>query len=1270
MARPNPPPGDSSASITPVYPSDDDHDEQLGEAIEIFLERVEAGEPVDAEAFAAGYPELADDLKVALDGLAMVQGLVGSASSGPGARLETGRRVAGYRIVRELGRGGMGVVYEAVHVDLDRPVALKVLGMHAAPDSTGRRRFLNEAKTAAGLHHTHIVPVFDVGQVGGLCYYAMQRIEGSGLDRVLKALRKGRTTAAGSATARSRSKSRRDQGTSAQMAATIDLLGPSVGADPSKSWFNASAARRAGGPMPLDELAGDAPPFDPPRGSEYYRWVACVGQEAADALAHAHERGVVHRDIKPSNLLVDAKGTVWVADFGLARRVSDPSVTQTESLVGTPRYMSPEQAVQGSIDTLTDVYSLGATLYEMLTLRPPHDGTTTAELIGQIRDKEPASPRKHDPRIPRDLETIVLKAMAKHKTDRYGGAGELADDLGRFLATEPVRARRISPVGRAWRFARRHPSLAAVTSVAAAAILATATVAYVRVVQERNKALLAQATTEKALKGEKRARVQNLWREASFVRLSRVPNLRKTGLARLVEAVALGPDPAMTRKLRDEAVQFLSLRDIEPRPSLPTGPTWRLAFLGEGDRLATLSAGEDGAEVAFWDVTGAERTARHPLSDLEGERSNGRGRNGVRTAPGLAAFGSRVAVPRPGGEGVRVFDAGLGATFTDVPMPGRKVADLMVPAGGLRLVTIEDLRFGKGGVGPDRSPAESFRVTLWDSKRLDAPIAELVEPEPEPLADAPPQSARGMFRPFPIVACSPDGETLAVAWFGEQVISLWSAEDGRKLGEVDAGTRVGAIALGPSGVLVAAVPGTLARWDVATRKPLASLNLHQPFVTALRFSPDGSMLAAWNWGNGIEVWDPRADAPMATIPTSGPIHDVAFAPDGRTMAAAIGGPPGSGGQVTRVWAVVEPIGRSRVAAPEDHPDARLADMAFSPTGTLAATFVDLKAGHAAASVQCVGGGMTVRDVPSSRAVTFDPKGRLAVPDGGELDLYRTARDESPARSIPLPAPAATIDPIPFPGADATLVLDIAASADGRTLLLIRLQDALLVRFPMGKPEAAPTVAVLQPPPSPERRGGGPGRPRGGRDGGPPPGPGPGPGPGGRGSFRNLALAPAGDRLYLASDRGDLRIWELDGSKAEEVRWDDAPRDVLRIAPDPRGRFVALGHPDGSVSIVSAADGARLGAIPAPGESETVHALAASRNGQLAVGFRSGLIQVWAIGDAGQAQAIVTLPSHQREVRSLSYAPDGRKLAVGDDLGADVWNLDGVRASLAEIGLEW
>ncbi len=174
-----------------------DRDERLGEAIEAYLALAEAGQAPEAQDFAARYPDVEEDLLASIEGLALVRGLVGE-PCGPGHRLESGHRVAGYRIVRELGRGGMGIVYEAVHVGLDRPVALKVLGSSAAPDSSGRRRFLNEARTAAGLHHTHIVPVFDVGQVGGLCYYAMQRIEGAGLDRVIKHLRRDRTVAAGS----------------------------------------------------------------------------------------------------------------------------------------------------------------------------------------------------------------------------------------------------------------------------------------------------------------------------------------------------------------------------------------------------------------------------------------------------------------------------------------------------------------------------------------------------------------------------------------------------------------------------------------------------------------------------------------------------------------------------------------------------------------------------------------------------------------------------------------------------------------------------------------------------------------------------------------------------------------------------------------------------------------------------------------------------------------------------------------------------------------
>src|SRR5271166_5495968 len=219
-----------------------DHDDRLGEAIETYLALLEQGAAPEPEAFASRYPDLADDIRAALEGLDLVEGLVGRCGSragsgpgdAPGRNLESGRRIAGYRVVRELGRGGMGTVYEAVHVGLDRPVALKVLSTHAAPDSSARRRFLNEARTAAALHHTHIVPVFDVGQAGGLCYYAMQRIEGSGLERVIRHLRQSRVLPGGGSSSPGedgRFSSGRDTGSASQVSSHFSRLWVRVSAN-------------------------------------------------------------------------------------------------------------------------------------------------------------------------------------------------------------------------------------------------------------------------------------------------------------------------------------------------------------------------------------------------------------------------------------------------------------------------------------------------------------------------------------------------------------------------------------------------------------------------------------------------------------------------------------------------------------------------------------------------------------------------------------------------------------------------------------------------------------------------------------------------------------------------------------------------------------------------------------------------------------------------------------------------------------------------------
>ena len=384
----------------------------------------------------------------------------------------------------------------------------------------------------------------------------------------------------------------------------------------------ANAARLGAGPVPSTARDDDAPPpFDPPRGSVYYRWVAEVGLQAAEALAHAHHHEVIHRDVKPSNLLVDAEGTVWVTDFGLARRLADPGLTHHDSLLGTPRYMSPEQARTGAIDGRTDVYSLGATLYELLTLRPPFDGGSAAELLDQIGGREPMPPRLIDRRIPRDLETIVLKTLAKRPADRYSSATALAEDLARFLNREPVRARRISPIGRLWRVARRHPGITSVSTVASVTVLAIATFAYVRILAERNRAIdagkqAADAAIEKDGEARKaRAAVKReLAAHASRVLFSDLPNRRATGLELLRRAVAAdsdkavepdpGPEPTR-QELRDEAIEFLALRDVEPRPEFPTGPCRGIEFGLGGKILAALS--EDNQEISLWKVDSRQR---------------------------------------------------------------------------------------------------------------------------------------------------------------------------------------------------------------------------------------------------------------------------------------------------------------------------------------------------------------------------------------------------------------------------------------------------------------------------------------------------------------------------------------------------------------------------------------------------------------------------------------------------------------------------------------
>ena len=431
-------------------------DEMIGRITDEFLERLSRGERPVVEDYARNYPDIAAVIRQVFPALEVLHRPAADCRlPDDWTNLEAPGCLGDFRILREIGRGGMGVVYEAEQVSLRRRVAVKVLPIGAAIDLRQMKRFELEARAAACLHHTNIVPIHAVGCERGVPFYAMQYIDGASLAELITELRRldsfdstdGRTAApvevAKSTVAASLATGlftspvecavdRGSDGAAAQRSArrTESAAAPrSVGAPPSSSKLRRKSVRRS------DSLNCDR---------EYIRTVARLGVQVAEALDYSHTRGILHRDIKPANLLLDTKGQLWVTDFGLAQIQGDPCLTMTGDLPGTLRYMSPEQALglRVIVDGRTDIYSLGVTLYELLTFRPAVGGHDRASVLRSIAEEEPAPLRKMNPAVPRDFETVLLKAMAKEPRARYATSKDFSEDLRRFLEYRPVKARR------------------------------------------------------------------------------------------------------------------------------------------------------------------------------------------------------------------------------------------------------------------------------------------------------------------------------------------------------------------------------------------------------------------------------------------------------------------------------------------------------------------------------------------------------------------------------------------------------------------------------------------------------------------------------------------------------------------------------------------------------------------------------------------------------------------------------------------------------------
>jgi serine/threonine-protein kinase len=592
----------------------DSPDAVLDDLIEVLTARIQAGEAVDVEEVARRHPEYAERLRLLLPALVMMADFrhssprqlegVDAAAGEPGA----GPGVLGdFRVLREIGRGGMGVVYEAEQISLARRVALKVLPLAAAMDSKQMQRFQLEAHAAACLHHTNIVPVHAVGCERGVPFYAMQYIEGRSLVEVIRELRRlegldtaddpaGLADISTSTLAAKLLSGRAGSGPGgpdggdvgraewhsapreSAHAAGRDVLGAechsalrgsatavggSDAAHDTPSEATPPASKREPAP-PTPRPGAGAPTGSSTRTQEYVRTVAELGVQVAEALDHAHTRGILHRDIKPGNLLLDEKGQLWVTDFGLAQVQGSPGVTLTGDVLGTLRYTSPEQALAKRvvIDGRTDIYSLGVTLYELLTLQPAIDGQDRQEILRRIAEAEPTPPRKHNAAVPRDFETVLLKAIAKEPGGRYATAKELADELRRFLEHKPVVARRPSLLDRAAKWSRRHWAAVWSTGVASIAfLLVVAAVLAVSVVRISHETKQKSQALEQAGRSAAESRAVLEFFQKQVLAATR-PEGEEGGLSKdaTIRAAVDAAEPKIEDAFRDQPAAEASIR--------------------------------------------------------------------------------------------------------------------------------------------------------------------------------------------------------------------------------------------------------------------------------------------------------------------------------------------------------------------------------------------------------------------------------------------------------------------------------------------------------------------------------------------------------------------------------------------------------------------------------------------------------------------------------------------------------------------------------------
>ncbi|MCP5517782.1 MAG: protein kinase [Verrucomicrobiales bacterium] len=695
-----------------------------------------------------------------------------------------GQRFGDYELLEEIGRGGMGVVYRARQVSLDRIVALKMLVHRPFETPELAERLEAEAKAAARLHHPGIVAIHEFGQHEGQFFFSMEYIEGRSLADVIA------------------------------------------------------------------ESPGQMTDFE--RVARYLR-------DIAGAVHYAHEQGILHRDLKPSNILVEVSDAVRVTDFGLAKRMgTDSGMTLTGQVVGSPSYLSPEQASgrHDQVGPRSDVYALGAVLFELLTGRPPFVAASFEASLIRIREKEAPSPRLLNPRVPRDLETICLKCLEKEPDRRYATARELGEDLGRFLDREPIRARPISPVGRVWRWSRRKPALAGL-SFTVLTLLLTILIGL----------------------------------PVALVRISRA--------LEQAEAEGYASRINLAQGALEDGVQGTALRILQacaPEPGRPDQRGWEWHYLQSLCVDDSLEVNRDNPEpiqsIAVSPVTNQFVVTRRQGTiglwrcdpSLEQIKILRPRVEGLFTFAGFSPQGDRLATCERGA--IKIWqllpEAEVIQTLTNSTWAGWTYAVAFSPDG--RRIACQ----------------EWAELQLWDLDRPAAPYARIAgrpenylcrglafHPEGQVLAYGRASGqvrivnvgAGTVVREFPAhtrsvtsLAWSPDGALLATAARGQtEPIKLWDRQSGRLLGQLE-GHRdtIQALAfLDHKRLATAGNEQSVRIWDLATRQCTAVLHGSESTIVTLAVLPGGQRVVTGDTQGGVRIWSvlpPAAPDNPAMIP--------------------------------------------------------------------------------------------------------------------------------------------------------------------------------------------------------------------------------------------------------------------------------------------------------------------------------------------------------------------------------------------------------------------